>query len=515
MQRKWRLVIAAACMVLVVSAGAAMAEVRLPALFSDHMVVQQQMPVPVWGWASPGEKVTVSLGDQTADTTADKDGRWSVKLGALEAGGPLCLVVRGENTLQIDDVLIGEVWLCSGQSNMAMTVSRAANFEQERAAANLRKIRMFTVERRTAETPQDDCKGFWKVCSPETVGSFSATAFFFGRTLYQELGVPVGLINSSWGGTPIQAWTCAKLQRSIAELRPLVESWDKRIATYDPEAARQRYEKALAAWKEKARQARAAGRRPPRKPRPPVDPKTAPHRPGSLYCGMIVPLAPYAIRGATWYQGEANAGSGAALYGLQLKTMIGNWRSLWGQGDFPFLWVQLPNFHALQQQPVQTTGWVIVREQMAKTLCVPNTGMAITIDIGEAGDIHPKNKQDVGKRLALWALGTTYGKDLVYSGPLFRSAEKKDGKIIVRFDHVGKTLVVRGEKLKGFAIAGPDRKFVFAEAEIVAPDCVAVWSREVPNPVAVRYAWADNPDCNLINTAGLPAGQFRTDDWEQ
>lgn len=520
MQRTWRVVAATAWILLVGVAGTGVADVRLPAVFSDHMVVQQQAPVPVWGWASPGEKVTVSLGQQTADTTADKDGRWSVKLGPLEAGGPLRLVVRGENRLQIDDVLVGEVWLCSGQSNMAMTVSRAADFEREQAAADLPTIRMFTVQRLAAETPQDDCQGSWQVCSPETVGNFSATAFFFGRTLHNELGVPVGLINSSWGGTPIQAWTCPELQRGIAELKPLVESWEQQIASYDPQAAKEQYEKALDTWKQKAQEAKAAGRPAPRRPRPPEDPRTAPHRPGSLYLGMIVPLAPYGIRGAIWYQGEANAGTGAPLYGLQLRTMIGNWRRLWQQGDFPFLWVQLPNFHAPQQDPVETTGWVIVREQMAKTLAVPNTGMAITLDIGEADDIHPKNKQEVGRRLALWALGTTYGKDVVQSGPLFRSAQKQDGKILVRFDHVGKTLAVKGDEgqqaaLKGFAIAGPDRKFVFARAEIVAPDCVAVWSPEVPDPVAVRYAWADNPQCNLVNSASLPAGQFRSDDWEQ
>jgi sialate O-acetylesterase len=493
----------------------AAADVTLPAMFADHMVLQREIALPVWGWADAGEKVTVSLCGQTKTATADSEGKWSVTLTAIEAGGPHKLTVQGNNTIEIADVLIGEVWLCSGQSNMAMTVSRSANFEEEKAAADHPRLRMLTVTRATADTPQERCDATWQVCTPDTVGSFSATGYFFGRELHQELDVPVGLINSSWGGTPVQAWTCLKAQKVLPELKPMLADWEQRIANYDPEAAKASYEKQLAAWKERAKAARESGKKPPRRPRAPVDPKVSPHRPASLFNGMIAPLVPYAIRGAIWYQGESNAGSGSAqLYGLQLATMIKNWRKVWDQGDFAFEWVQLPNFRAPQTEPIETTGWVIVQEEMLKTLAVPNTGMAITIDVGEADDIHPKNKQDVGKRLALWALGTTYGKDIVYSGPIYKSMRKADGKIVVEFDHCGDGLAAKDGKLKGFVIAGEDQQFVFADAEIQG-NKVVVSSPDVKKPVAVRYAWAQNPDCNLQNSASLPASPFRSDEWDK
>jgi sialate O-acetylesterase len=502
-------------LLLVGVVSVASADVTLPSMFSDHMVLQRQIAIPVWGWADEGEKVTVTLCGQTKSATGDSDGKWSVKLAALEAGGPHTLVVKGNNQIEIADVLVGEVWLCSGQSNMAMTVSRSANFDAEQASADHPQIRMLTVARVTAETPQERCDGSWQVCSPDTVGSFSATGYFFGRELHQELDVPVGLINSSWGGTPVQAWTCLKAQKVLPELKSVLADWEQRIATYDPEAAKARYDKQLAAWKEKAKAAEESGEKPPRRPRALGDPRVNPHRPANLFNGMIAPLAPYALRGAIWYQGENNAGSGfPQLYGLQLATMIKNWRKVWDQGEFPFEWVQLPNFRAPQKEPIETSGWVIVQEQMLKTLAVPNTGMAITIDVGEANDIHPKNKQDVGKRLARWALGTTYGKDIVYSGPVYKSMRKQDGKIVVEFDHCGDKLTAKDGKLKGFVIAGEDQQFVFADAQIKGKT-VVVSSPDVKNPVAVRYAWASNPDCNLVNCAGLPASPFRTDEWDK
>lgn len=496
--------------------SAATADVRLPAVFADHMVLQREAALPVWGWAEPGEKVTVTLAGQTKTATADNAGKWAVKLGAIQAAGPHVLKVEGKNTLEIADVLLGEVWLCSGQSNMAMSVGGSANREAEIAAAKYPGIRMFTVARVPAETPQENCGGKWTVCSPKTVAAFSATAYFFGRELHQELDVPVGLINSSWGGTPVQAWTRLEDQRALPELKSLLGSWDERVAKFDPQAAKGAYEKQLARWKEAAEKAKAAGERPPRKPGPPSDPRLNPHRPANLYNGMIAPLVPYALRGAIWYQGESNAGRyDATRYGLQLSTMINNWRRVWSQGDFPFIYVQLPNYRAAQQKPVETSGWVIVQNEMLKTLSVPNTGMAVTIDIGEAGDIHPKNKQDVGKRLALWALGTTYGKQIVYCGPLYKSMSKQQGKIVIQFDHAGGGLVAKGgEALKGFAIAGEDKKFVWADARIEGP-AVVVSSPQVKDPVAVRYAWASNPNCNLYNKAGLPASPFRTDNWQE
>jgi len=516
--RAWRkrivdLLCVSLAVVLALGLGAlpARAEVRLPGFFTDHMVLQQKMPVPVWGWADPGEKVVVSLGDQKVETTACPKGKWMVKLQPLAAGGPYVLKVEGKNTIELKDVLVGEVWLASGQSNMAMTVRGCRDFEKEQAAADLPQIRHVTIARRPAETPQDDCEGQWEVCTPETVGGFSATAFFFGRELHRELGVPVGLINSSWGGTPVEAWTSVKAQQAQEELKPLLESWEQRLASYDPEKAKQQYEQALARWKDAAARAKAQGKPAPRRPRPPADPRLTPHRPGNLYNGMIAPLCPYAIRGAIWYQGEANAGR-AQTYGLQLATMIRNWRADWGY-EFPFAWVQLPNFMAPQKQPSEG-GWAWIREQMLQTLQVPNTGMAITIELGEASNIHPRNKQDVGKRLALWALATVYGKDIVYSGPIYKGMKRQGEKIILSFDHVDGGLVAKGDKLRGFAIAGKDRNFVWADARIEG-DQVVVSSPQVKEPVAVRYGWASNPDCNLYNKAGLPASPFRTDDWEQ
>jgi len=516
--RRWckssvRILVGALAVLLLVGLAAlpARADVRLPGFFTDHMVLQRDMPVPIWGWADPGEKVVVSLDSKTAEVTACSKGRWMVKLDSMSAGGPYVLKVSGKNTIELKDVLVGEVWLGSGQSNMAMTVGGCRDFEQEKAAADLPQIRHVTIARRPAETPQDDCVGQWQVCSPETVGGFSATAFFFGRELHRELGVPVGLINSSWGGTPVEAWAGVKAQQAHEELKPMLDDWQQRIAGFDPEKAKQQYAQALARWEEAAKKARAAGKPVPRRPRPPADMRLSAHRPGNLYNGMIAPLCPYAIRGGIWYQGESNAGR-AQTYGLQLATMIRNWRADWGY-EFPFAWVQLPNFQTPQSQPSEG-GWALVREQMLQTLAVPKTGMAVTIELGEANNIHPKNKQDVGKRLALWALAEVYGKDIVYSGPIYKDMKREDGRIILSFDHVDGGLVAKGGKLRGFAIAGEDRQFVWAEAGIEG-DTVVVSSPEVKQPVAVRYAWASNPDCNLYNKAGLPASPFRTDQWEQ
>lgn len=498
-------------------ASVATADVKLPGIFGDHMVLQRELPLPVWGWADAGEKVTVTLGDQSATATADADGKWSVKLPALSGGGPLALKVQGANVVTIQDVLVGEVWLCSGQSNMAMAVNGCLNKEAELAAAELPQIRMFTVARKTAEEPQTNCGGNWQVCSPKTVGGFSATAYFFGRELHKTLGVPVGLINSSWGGTPIQGWTSLKAHQTTPELSPLVESLNKSLASFNPEAAKQRYEKQLAAWQESFDKAQDKAERDAvnrRKPRLQENPRLAPGSLGRLYNGMIAPLAPYAIRGATWYQGEANAGN-AKLYGLQLRTMITEWRTLWKQGDFPFLFVQLPNYMKAQEKPSEMAGWPLIREQFAQTLTLANTGMAVTIDVGEASDIHPKNKQAVGKRLANWALAKVYHEDVEASGPLYKAAKCDGANVIVSFDFVGGGLAAReGQKLKGFAIAGEDKKFVWADAQIVGPT-VVVSSPEVKSPVAVRYAWANNPDCNLLNKAGLPASPFRTDTWAE
>ncbi len=490
------------------------ADVRLPAIFSDHMVLQAGVQVPVWGWAEPGEEVTVSIGQQTKKTKAASDGKWMVKLGKLKTGDTGTLTVKGKNNITVQDVIVGEVWLCSGQSNMAMTVDRSKNFDEEKAAANFSRIRMFTVARNPQDVPQADCTGSWVVCSPETVGAFSAAGYFFGREIHQKIGAPVGLINSSFGGTPVEAWTSMEAQSKLADYKTIAEPWLAASQPWDEAKAMAAFNKQTAAWKKKAAKARAEGKQPPAAPLKPTSPRLNKNYPANLFNGMIAPLIPYALRGSIWYQGENNASKEFAnLYGLQLATMIKDWRARWGY-DFPFAWVQLPDFHAPQKEVVEPTGWTTIREEMLKTLSVPKTGMAITIGLGEANNIHPKDKQEVGRRLAMWALADqNKQKGIASSGPLPAGNKIKGDKIIVSFKHTDGGLVAKDGELKGFALAGEDQKWVRASARIEG-NKVIVFSSEVKQPVAVRYAWADNPEFNLYNGAGIPATPFRTDNWK-
>ncbi len=465
---------------LLTLAAAPRAEVRLHALFGDHMVLQRDIAAPVWGTAAPGEEVVVSIAGQKKAARADAEGKWMVRLDPMKAGGPHEMGV-GSATLR--NVMVGEVWICSGQSNMAMTVQRAANPEEEIAAAKHPKIRLFTVPRRPADAPQRDVEGSWAECSPETVGGFSAVGYYFGRDLLKALDVPVGLIHTSWGGTAAELWTRRGVLEADADFKGLFEAHEARLKNY-------------AAAAEKAK---AQGKPAPRRPGP---------GPAQLYNGMIAPLIPCAIRGAIWYQGESNA-SRAAQYRRLFPAMIANWREDWGQGDFPFLFVQLANFQARQEEPGES-AWAELREAQLMTLPLPRTGMAVIIDVGEEKDIHPKNKQDVGRRLALAARHVAYGEDLVYSGPVYDSMKVEGNKVRLSFKHVGTGLVARGDRLTGFAVAGEDGKFVWAEAKIEG-DTVLAWSDRVEKPAAVRYAWANNPECNLYNREGLPASPFRTD----
>ena len=506
-------------LLLLISATAGFADIRLPAIISDHMVVQAETQVPLWGWADPGETVTVSLAGQSATATTGAEGKWTATLKPLKADAkPQTLTFQGKNKLTVNDLLIGEVWLGSGQSNMAMSVSSSKDYEKEQAAATLPALRMFTVERASTTEPQADCKGQWIVCAPDTVGRFSATAYFFGRELHQKLKLPVGLITSSWGGTAVEAWTSEEAQAKLPEYPTILAPWKEATSkTYDEAKALADYQTALARWKEAAAKAKAEKKPVPRAPKTPVNPRLEPNHPANLYNGMIAPLIPYAFRGAVWYQGESNAGKPFAhLYGLQLKTLIEDWRARWGH-EFPFAWVQLPDFKAPQQAPVELyQSWPVIREQMLRTLSVPKTGMAVTLGLGEEKDIHPKNKQGIGQRLSLWALGAVYGQKVAAaSGPLLKSHVIKDNTITLTFDHIGEGLLSKdgGEELKGFAIAGADQRFVTARARLVK-ERVVVASPEVKEPVAVRYAWADNPVWSLENSAGLPASPFRTDDWE-
>jgi sialate O-acetylesterase len=649
---------------------AATQPLQLNSLFADHMVLQRDRPVAVWGTATPGERLTVSVAGKSAQTKAGGEGKWSLELPALSAGGPYELTVRGEGREKIfRDVMVGEVWIGSGQSNMEWPVSLAVQPQEEVASANFPDIRLFTVPKRGSGEPVDDVPGDWSVCSPETVGSFSAVLYFFGRHLHKTLGVPIGLIHTSWGGTPVEAWTSRSALRAEPASRRLVERDEhSEMGPTDVEQAKRELQRAFAEWEENVyhkdtgnegvgrgwadgkfddiawktmelpcvwqsaglsfngavwfrRQvdvpaawagkeltlslgavddfdttyfnggkiggigketpnfwvtprvyrvpgnlvkagknfiavrvfdrggqggfagvsnqmalSRADGESiplagpwryqvekeipllelaklppAPQPPRMPDDPWFS----SSLFHGMLHPLIPYTIRGATWYQGESNANRAEQYRGI-FSAMITDWRQRWGW-DFPFLFVQLANWTYPVPEPIDSE-WAELREAQALALRLPNTGMAVAIDVGDAADIHPRNKQEVGRRLALAAEATVYGREkVVYSGPHFRSAKVEGNRIRLSFDHVDGGLVAqprRGDKtLRGFAIAGEDRKFVWAEAAIDGGD-ILVSSPTIARPVAVRYAWHANPDpANLYNAAGLPASPFRTDTW--
>ena len=504
----------ALCALAVMHPFAAVADVRMPSLFSDHMVLQREMSAPVWGWADSGEAITVNIAGQTCSTKTPADGKWSIKLDKLKSGGPFTMVVKGNNTVTIQDVLVGEVWLASGQSNMALTVGNSNNAQSEIANAKFPEIRTFLVPRVAAETPQESCGGTWVICSPESAGAFSAAAYFFGRDLHQSLKTPVGLINSSYGGTPIESWISLPRQEGVKNFEPVFRPWIKKLSVpYEPEKAYEQYEKQLAAWKIAAESRKAEGKPKGYPPRPPVHPRKHQNYPANLFNSMIAPLIPYAIRGGIWYQGESNCSPGAStLYAEQLPLMIQDWRARWSQGDFPFAWVQLPCYKPQTPEPNPTSQWANVRESMLKSLSVPNSGMAITIDTGDADDIHPKNKQPVGHRLALWAKSQVYGQRIPYSGPLPAEHRINGGKVILSFKHADGGLTAKEGDLKGFTIAGADKKWQWATARIEGKT-VVVSSPDVPSPVAVRYGWADHPVCNLFNGAGLPCSPFRTDDW--
>ncbi|MHB9106050.1 MAG: sialate O-acetylesterase [Armatimonadota bacterium] len=493
------------------------AEVTLPALFSDNMVLQRGIAAPVWGKAAPGEQITISIAGQQVTAAAGADGRWQARLAPLQAGGPFQMTVAGKNTITLRNVLVGEVWVCSGQSNMQFMLVKARDGVREADAANHPQIRLFTVPNATAAAPLADCAATWAVCSKDTVRTFSAVAYFFARDLQQALGVPIGLIHSSWGGTPAEAWTDRETLLADPALKGLTAPLDAKLSDH----ARKIYEQygdVLRAWLQEADRAKAEG-----KPLPPMPadlsaamyvPPLPPNTPTSLFNGKIAPLVPFGIAGVIWYQGEANAGR-ATQYRTLFPAMIRGWRRQWGQGDFPFLFVQLANYMAAKPEP-GPSRWAELREAQAMTLALPKTGMAVAIDVGEATDIHPTNKQDVGKRLALAAQAVAYGKPLEYSGPLYDRMDVQGSTVRLRFIHAAglRAGPAPGAELTGFAVAGEDKQFVWAKA-VIDGDTVVVSSDQVPAPVAVRYGWADNPACNLYNGAGLPASPFRTDDWQE
>lgn len=500
---------AALVVALLAAALPAAADVSLPHIFGSHMVLQREQEVPVWGQAAPGEKVSVRLGNRpAAATTADANGRWRVDLPAMPAGGPFTLTVTGNNTVTCEDVLVGEVWLCSGQSNMEWVVANSLNPEQEIAAANFPQIRHIKVPRTAASIPANDFEGAWQVCSPETVGAFSACAYFMGRYLHQELGVPVGMINSSWSGTRIEPWIPPVGFEPLPVLAPI-----HRLALLaDPRSAQHKealndYLRQLETWAKGTRAAMAKDGSPTPSPTFPIGllPLTNRGQPTTLYNGMIHPLIPFAFRGAIWYQGESNHNEGM-LYTEKMKALVGGWRRLWNR-EFPFLYVQIAPYQYNNENPsIVPEFW----EAQSAALSIPNTGMVVINDIGEVTNIHPRNKQEVGRRLGLLALAKAYGRrDLACDGPTFQSLAMEGNRLRVRFTNTAGGLAARdGKPLTWFEIIGKEGEWVKADA-VIDGDSVLLSSPAVPQPVAMRFAWHRNAEPNLMNKAGLPASAFR------
>jgi len=478
------------------------AEVKLPSLLADHMVIQRGLPVHVWGTADAGEKVTVVFRGTQVSGTADKLGRWSVYLSPCEAGGPFQMAVMGgdpKTAITLNDVLVGDVWLASGQSNMERPMYLTANAESEIAAAKYPQIRNIKVEHGTSDFPQADAKTrTWAEYTPELTRHASAVAYYFAREIQQKTGVPIGIVESHWGGTAAEAWTSLHTLSSDAALMPVFAS---RSNAADKEAeVRMLIAQETRAFEAASARAKAEGK--PEPPPSPWHPDFANWAPASLYNAMIAPLTNLPIKGVIWYQGESNTGlDRGPLYSRLFPAMIKDWRRAWGIGDFPFLYVQIANWGADNME-----CWPHVREAQRQTLSTARTAMAVTIDIGETADIHPKNKLDVGKRLALAARAVAYGEAIEYSGPLFRQVTNQEGSLRVWFDHASGLMAKKGEP-RSFEVAGSDRIFRPAKARIEG-ETVVVSSPEVTEPRFVRYGWAANPDCNLYNKEGLPASPF-------
>ena len=479
------------------------AKVRLPALFSENMVLQQEKPVAIWGWADDGEKITVEFRGSSVSTEA-KQGKWKMLLPKTSAGGPFKMAIKGENEIILNHVLVGEVWICSGQSNMEFPMRASFKSEKDIATSSHPQIHLFTVPKLKSNEPVEDVKGSWTECSPDSLPDFSAVAYYFGRDLQKALNVPIGLIHTSWGGSPAEVW----MRDEVLETNPLykaeiLDNYTKQLQNAQGDIAKWETEKAAA-----QKEGKSFNRG-----------KPGPFwKPSELYNGMIAPLVPYTIAGAIWYQGESNAGS-AWQYRMLFADMITNWRIDFGQGDFPFLLVQIApwdkarkrELSEITKSPVES-DWAELREaQLISTEVLPKVGMAVITDLGDKDDIHPTKKEPVGHRLALAAEGIAYGKSVVYSGPVYKQLEIEGPRAIITFAQAN-GLEAKGGELTGFAIAGIDRHFHWAKGEIKG-DTVVLTSPDVENPVAVRYGWADFPVVNLFNGAGLPASPFRTDNF--
>ena len=489
----------------------ARAELKLPAILSDHMVLQQKQANPIWGWDKPGTKVTVSFAGQTHSAVAAADGKWTVKLSPVAANAtPQTLAITGSSQREIRDVLVGEVWMCSGQSNMGWSINQSRHGDLEAAASRHPNLRLITVPRVGTQERQSDFKGKWEAATPETVKNFSAVGFLYGRFIHEIVGVPVGLINNAWGGSAAEAWIRRETLENDPRFKGLMAATAKRETELQSEKGKASFEASVAKWKEAAGKARAE-----KKPAPaqPQNYLTGNSRPGNIFAGMVYSTLGYGMKGVIWYQGESNA-SRAHEHAEMFPLLIEQWRKEWGQGDFSFYWVQLADYRAEKPAPGES-DWAELRETQTKTLRLPNTGQAVIIDLGEGRDIHPRNKYDVAARLVRWALVQDYGMKLPYRSPEYKEAVFEGDKAIVTIDCFGSNLkAFDTTEPKGFAICGEDKVWHWAKAKIVGTNKVEVTSERVASPVAVRYAWADNPVCNLYAANDLPVTPFRTDNFE-
>ena len=512
--RNQRGILTVGIFLLCATASTLFAQTRLAGIFSSDMVVQRERPVAVWGWDAPGTTVTVTAADQSISTEVEADSAWQVSLSPLPTGGPYTIVVTGSSTIRLDNVLSGEVWLCSGQSNMEFRLDRSEGGPEaiEHSADGL--LRLCTIPRSLAEEPRKDGVAHWAQAGPRSSFRFSAVAYWFGRILRDSLNIPVGLVHSSWGGTAAESWIPRSVLESHPLFRPILDRWEDGMRTFPEQHAAflRRKPELDMQWQKDSASNAALHRAPPARPQAPRGPGSR-DTPTGQWNAMIHPWLRFGIRGVIWYQGEANA-SRATQYRELFPALIGAWRAGWNNPTMPFYFVQLPNLRR-GSDPLKE-GWPALRDAQRATLSVPQTGMAVTIDVGDPLDLHPRNKRPVGERLARWTLSQTYGRDqIVASGPLSAGYRFDRGRIVIGFTHLGGGLRPRNaDGLTGFLIAAEDRIFRPARARIEG-DSVVIWHPGVPDPVAVRYAWAEDPDWSLMNAAQLPASPFRTDAWHE
>jgi sialate O-acetylesterase len=500
-------------LVLACAVSTARAELKLPAIIGDHMVLQQKQANPIWGWDTPGAAVSVTFAGKTYATTAGADGKWTVKLDAAPANAtPQTLAIAGTTKQELTDILIGEVWMCSGQSNMGFKLASDWNGDLEAAASKFPQLRLISVPTNGSQELKTDFKGQWRAATPETASKFSAVGFIYGRYLHEILGVPVGLIDNSWGGSAAEAW----IRRETIEADPRFQThlgfMRQRETDIASGKAKTEHDAALAKWKVTAEKAKAAGKTAPAAPQSPEAWLTGNSRPGNIFAAMVHPTLGYGLKGVIWYQGESNA-SRAYDHANLFPFLIEQWRKEWGQGDFSFYWVQLADYMAEKTEPTES-AWAELRETQTKTQRLPRTGQAVIIDLGEGKDIHPRNKHDVAARLVRWALVKDYGLKLPYRSPEYQSHTVAGDKITVTLDCFGSKLrAFDVAEARGFTVCGADKVWYNATAKIVAPNQVEVTCAAVAAPIAVRYAWADNPVCNLFSDDGLPVTPFRSDDF--